>query len=145
METLPERIDWLWFLGYDFDTEIPNHSVLSKARRKWGVALFKSFFERIVLQCVGSRLVDGSKIFLDSRLIEADASNNSVVDTQSLKRHLNKSYKELEKRLEERDESGDELNIAGFKKGGEKEPRPNFFQLWHNADTISPLYGSLIV
>jgi transposase len=32
MDTLPERIDWLWFLGYDFDSEILNHSVLSKAR-----------------------------------------------------------------------------------------------------------------
>ena len=31
METLPERLDWLWFLNYDLDDEIPNHS------RKWGV------------------------------------------------------------------------------------------------------------
>ena len=37
MDTVPERIDWLWFLGYDLDSEIPNHSVLSKARKKWGV------------------------------------------------------------------------------------------------------------
>ena len=51
-------------------------------------------------QCVEAGLVDGSKIFVDSSLIDADASNNSVVDTHSLKRHLNKSYKELEKRLE---------------------------------------------
>lgn len=36
MDTLPERIDWLWFLDYDLDTEIANHSVLSKARKKWG-------------------------------------------------------------------------------------------------------------
>ena len=31
MLTIPERLDWLWFLGYDLDDEIPNHSVLSKA------------------------------------------------------------------------------------------------------------------
>jgi transposase len=101
METLPERLDWLWFLGYDLDTEIPNHSVLSKARRKWGAEAFRKFFERIVWQCAKAGLVDGGKIFVDSSLVDADASNNSVVDTQSLKRHLNKSYKELEKRLEE--------------------------------------------
>ncbi len=29
--------------------------------------------------------MDGSKIFVDSSLVEADASNNSVIDTQSLK------------------------------------------------------------
>ena len=70
MDTLPERIDWLWFLGYDLDTEIPNHSVLSKARRKWGSEVFQSFFERIVLQCVEAGLVDGSKIFVDSSLVD---------------------------------------------------------------------------
>src|SRR4030042_1041806 len=36
METLPERLDWFWFLGYDFYGEVPNHSVLSKARSRWG-------------------------------------------------------------------------------------------------------------
>ena len=101
METLPERIDWLWFLEYDLDSEIPDHSVLSKARKKWGVEVFKGFFERIVWQCVEAGLVDGSKIFVDSSLIDADASNNSVVDRQSLKRYLNSSYMELEKRLDE--------------------------------------------
>jgi transposase len=34
METIPERLDWLWFLGYDLESEIPNHSVLSKARKR---------------------------------------------------------------------------------------------------------------
>ena len=37
MDTIPLRLDWLWFLGYDLDSEIPNHSVLSKARSRWGV------------------------------------------------------------------------------------------------------------
>ena len=107
MATLPERLDWLWVLGLDLDSEIPDHSVLSKARKRWGVELFRSFFERIVGQCVESGLVDGSKLFCDSSLIEADASCNSVVDTQGLKRYLNPAYRELEARLEEREEKGD--------------------------------------
>jgi len=107
MSTLPERLDWLWFLGYDLDSKIPDHSILSKARKRWGAEVFKSFFERIVLQCVEDGLVDGSKIFVDSSLVEADASNNSVVDTQSLKHQLRRNYKELEARLEERNENTD--------------------------------------
>ena len=101
MNTIPFRLDWLWFLGYDLDDEIPNHSVLSKARTRGGVAVFKRFFERIVWQCIEAGLVDGSKLFTDSSLIDADASNNSVVDTYSLKRHLNKSYRRLEERLDD--------------------------------------------
>ena len=119
MDTLSERLDWLWFLGFDLDTEIPNHSVLSKARRRWGEEAFRSFYERVVWQCVESGLVDGRKIFVDSSLIQADASNNSVVDTKSLKRYLNESYKELEKRLEEEsDDEGedDEDNGGGVNK-----------------------------
>ncbi len=48
METMPLRLDWLWFLGYDIDSEVPDHSVLSKARARWGVETFRGFFERIV-------------------------------------------------------------------------------------------------
>jgi len=107
METLPERLDWLWFLGYDLDATIPNHSILSKARKKWGVDVFQSFFERIVLQCVQAGLVDGSKIFVDSSLVDANASNNSVIDTKGLKHQLHKNYKKLEARLAEANESTD--------------------------------------
>jgi len=107
METLPLRLDWLWFLGYDLDSEVPNHSVLSKARVRWGVEAFRNFFERIVWQCVEAGLVDGRKIFVDASLVDADASNNSVIDTRSLKVQLQEGYKKLEARLEEKSESTD--------------------------------------
>jgi len=107
MDTLPERLDWLWFLGYDLDSEIPNHSVLSKARKRWGADVFRSFFERIVVQCVEAGLVDGKKIFLDASLVEADASNDSVLDMKNLKSQLHQRYHELEARLEEKNESTD--------------------------------------
>ena len=107
IETISLRLDWLWFLGYDLDGEVPDHSVLSKARTRWGVEAFRNFFERIVWQCVEAGLVDGSKIFVDSSLVDADASNNSVVDTQSLKVHLREKFKKLEPRLEAPGESED--------------------------------------
>ena len=95
MRSIPLRIDWLWFLGYDLDDEIPNHSVLSKARRRWGVKVFKILFERIVFQCAKAGLVDGEKLFMDSSLVAANASNNSIVNTQQLEQ----LYLELETRL----------------------------------------------
>lgn len=76
---LPERLDWLWFLGYSLDDEAPNHSVLSKARARWGGELFEELFVRSVRQCVEAGLVDGSKVHLDGSLIDADASRDSVV------------------------------------------------------------------
>lgn len=103
MATVAERLDWLWFLGFDLDTAVPDHSVLSKARRRWGSEVFRGFFERIVLQCVEAELVDGSKIFVDASFVAADASNASVVDMKSLKGRLDGHYRELERRLADGD------------------------------------------
>jgi transposase len=105
MATIAERLDWLWFLDYDLDDDIPNHSVLSKARARWGVAAFKTFFEHIVWQCAQTGLVDGRKLFMDSSMVQANASNNSVVNQEALKRYLNKSYQILESRLEQQAQS----------------------------------------
>ena len=45
--------------------------------------------------------MDGSKIFVDSSLIEANAGHSSVIDTHSLHAKLHARYAELEQRLTE--------------------------------------------
>ena len=35
MATIPERLDWVLFLGLDLDDPAPNHSVLSKAGARY--------------------------------------------------------------------------------------------------------------
>lgn len=52
-------------------------------------------------------LVDGRKIFVDSSLVEANASNNSVIDTRNLKHQLHRNYKKLEACLGDKSESTD--------------------------------------
>jgi len=78
MRRLPERLDWLWFCEYDLDSDLPNHSVLSKARRRWGVDLFSTFFGNILSQCVQAGLVDGEVVHIDSSLIGANAAVDSL-------------------------------------------------------------------
>ena len=117
MDTIPERLDWLWFLGYDLDDQVPNHSVLSKARSRWGVKAFQSFFDRIVTQCVQAGLVSGKKLFMDSSDIQADASKNSVVNTEDIRRYLTKSYRQLEKRLDDDSNQGDDDGLTPPKSG----------------------------
>lgn len=73
-----ERLDYLWFLKMDLDDEIPDHSVLSKARRRWGKEIFEGLFVQIVKSCVEAGLVDGSKIHMDGSLVNANASRDSV-------------------------------------------------------------------
>jgi transposase len=81
MRVLPLRIDYLWFLGYGLDDTIPNHSVLSKARKRWGVAIFEKLFGRVLEQCLKAGLVGLEKVHIDSSLVRANASLSSVVKT----------------------------------------------------------------
>lgn len=78
MERLGERLDWLWFCGYDLDSELPDHSVLSKARRRWGRETFVEFFRRVLEQCVAEGLVDSRVLHVDGSLISANASMDSL-------------------------------------------------------------------
>ncbi len=79
MHIIRERMDYLWFLGYGLDDEIPDHSVLSKARERWGRKVFEELFVTTVKRCVEAGLVGGRKIHVDGSLIDADASLDSVI------------------------------------------------------------------
>src|SRR5579871_5973189 len=78
MRIVPERLDYLWFLDFDLDDEIPNHSVLSKARALWGTEVYEELFVKTVRQCVEAGLVSGDKIHMDGSLVDANASKDSV-------------------------------------------------------------------
>jgi hypothetical protein len=108
MGIIAERLDYLWFLGYGLDQEIPNHSVLSKARKRWGKDAFESFFVRTVLQCVRAGLVDGKKIHVDASLIQANASKDSVVKASpELIAALKQAYQAQESKLAETSTAAD--------------------------------------
>jgi transposase len=94
MSQLPLRLDWLWFCGYDLDEKTPDHSVISKARRRWGLEVFTMFFGNILTQCVDAGLVDGETIHIDSSMIDANASHDSL--TCQFRAFSHGLYEELE-------------------------------------------------
>src|SRR5437764_5574984 len=77
----------MWFLGDDLDEPTPDHSVLSKARRRFGVTVYQAFFSEIVWQCRDAGLLAGTQMFADSTLVEANASRESV-GSRALLEHL---------------------------------------------------------
>jgi len=102
MELLPERLDYLWFLGYGINDELPHHSVLSKARARWGNAVFEKLFIRTVAACAAAGLVDGKKIHADGSLINANAAMGSIVSgPPELLAALRATYQEEAAKLEE--------------------------------------------
>lgn len=102
MARLGERLDYLWFLGFGLDTAIPDHSVLSKARKRWGKDVFERIFVRSIRQCVDAGLVDGAKVHVDSSLVDANASNDSIVEgPPELIAALKQAYGAVEAKLDE--------------------------------------------
>src|SRR6266702_8458672 len=82
------NLAWRWFLGYELDEPIPDHSVLSKARRRFGVRVYEKFFRRVVELCEARGLVEGDVLFLDATLIEANASKQTLRSRALIKQRL---------------------------------------------------------
>src|SRR5262245_26365721 len=97
---LPERLDWLWFVDYDLESDTPHPSVLSKARARWGTKVFETLFLRTVEQCVQAGLVDGRLLHADITIIKANASKDSVLKTSpELVQALRQAYLREEQKL----------------------------------------------
>jgi len=82
MKHLHYRMDWLWFCDLDLDDPIPDHSVLSKARRRWGLEVFEEVFAEVLSLCVEAGLVDSRTVYADSTVLKANASTDSRVPRQ---------------------------------------------------------------
>ena len=101
MEQIRVRLDFLWFLGLDLESEVPDHSVLSKARARWGPDVFEKLFVQTVKQCVQAGLVNGRLLHIDSTMVKAQASKDSVVASgPELVAALRQAYQEQAAKLE---------------------------------------------
>jgi len=72
------HLGYRWFLGYDFDVATPDHSVLSKARARFGMEVFEEFFRQSIELCRKAGLLDEGPVYVDSTLIRAGASKDSL-------------------------------------------------------------------
>lgn len=150
MGVVRERLDYLWFLGYGLDEEVPNHSVLSKARQRWGREVFERLFVRTVEQCVAAGLVSGDKLHVDASLIAAHASKDAVLKSSpELIAACKAAYAVAEEKLEERPRSRPNYQAvneravsptdpdAGLARKGRGESRPSY----HHHRAVDDAHG----
>ena len=52
MGIVSDRLSLRWYLGYDLFEPLPDHSSLTRIRERYGLLVFRRFFERIVRECV---------------------------------------------------------------------------------------------
>lgn len=74
------RLDILLFLGYNIGEELPWHSTISRTRKLFGEEVFHSLFKQVLWLCIEKGMVQGTTQSIDSVLIKANASLESLVD-----------------------------------------------------------------
>jgi transposase len=72
------------FLKYDIDEPLPWHSTISRTRQLYGEEVFLSLFRKILSMCVSKGMVRGKRQAIDSALIKANASMDSLIEKEVL-------------------------------------------------------------
>jgi IS5 family transposase len=82
--TIPIR----WYLGYDLHEPLPDHSSLTKIRERYGLGVFRRFFDTIVQKCIEVGLVEGEELYFDATKVRANACLDSMTPRFAVGAHL---------------------------------------------------------
>jgi hypothetical protein len=88
MRHAADRLSVRWYVGYDLNEPLPDHSSLTKTRTRYGLEVFRRFFEAVVEQCQQAGLVWARELYLDSTKVEANTSIDSVKPRFFVEAHL---------------------------------------------------------
>ena len=88
MQVVADRPSLRWYLGYDLGESLPDDSSLTRIRDRYGLEIFRRFFEVIVEQCITAGLVWGRELYFDATKVEANASLDSVGPRFAIEAHL---------------------------------------------------------
>jgi transposase len=72
------NLAYRWFIGYDLDEKLPDHSTLSRALDRFGDKVFNELFVKSIEQCKASKLIEGRVLHLDATTIRADIDRDRV-------------------------------------------------------------------
>jgi transposase len=88
MRHASDRLSVRWYLGYDLGEPLPDHSSLTRIRTRYGVEVFRRFFETIVDQCQQAGLVWGKELYADATKVQANAALSSMKPRFAVEAHL---------------------------------------------------------
>ncbi len=88
MDVAADRLSVRWYLGYDLGEPLPDHSSLTRIRDRYGLAIFRRFFDGIVERCAAAGLIWGRELFFDATKVQANAAADSVMPRFAVEAHL---------------------------------------------------------
>jgi len=94
MRHAADRLSVRWYIGYDLGEPLPDHSSLTRIRTRYGVDIFRRFFEKIVEQCQQAGLVWGKELYFDGTKVAANAGKESLKPRFFIDAHLESLFGE---------------------------------------------------
>jgi transposase len=94
MRVVADRLSLRWYVGYDLFEALPDHSSLTRIRDRFGLSVFREFFQRIVEECVEAGLVWGEQLYFDATKVDANASLDSIAPRFYVEEHLGELFTE---------------------------------------------------
>jgi transposase len=114
MRVAADRLSVRWFLGYDLNEPLPDHSSLTRIRERYGIEIFRRFFDQIVEQCQAAGLVWGKELYFDGTKVAANAGKESVKPRFAVEAHLGGLFNiEIEESVEEPEQQNAQEEPAG--------------------------------
>src|SRR5437588_997162 len=92
MRHAADRLSIRWFIGYDFGEPLPDHSSLTRIRERYGLEVFRHFFDAMVEQCQQAGLVWGRELYIDGTKVAANAGKESVKPRFAVEAHLSSLF-----------------------------------------------------
>lgn len=89
-----DRLSVRWYLGYDLHEALPDHSSMTRIRDRYGVHIFRQFFEAIVERCRDDGLIWGRELYADATLVEANADRDKMLPRFAVEAHLRQLFGE---------------------------------------------------
>src|SRR5438874_1273674 len=88
MRQVADRLSVRWYLGSDLGEALPDHSSLTRIRARYGVEVFRRFFETVVDQCQQAGLIWGKELYADATKVQANAAVSSLKPRFAVEAHL---------------------------------------------------------
>jgi transposase len=116
MDTVNLNLAHRWYIGYDLDEAVPDHSSLTKIRNRYGLETFQRFFERIVERCIEVGLVWGKELYFDGTKVQANADIDKMVPRfyWEAKQHLQSLFNPADSPAEPNAGSDPQTTPRGF-------------------------------
>ena len=117
MRHAADRLSIRWFIGYDLGEPLPDHSSLTRIRERYGVDVFRRFFDAIVEQCQQDKLVWGKELYIDSTQVNANADLDSLTPRfavearEAMQAHLAALFAREDAQHEQQEASGERATM----------------------------------